>query len=210
MKIKLFFCFYFLSFFLVSCYSPQISLKDQKEVRVYSMKGYLSSRKDQISLDMHIEANLNDDFYLLRGYDTLLGKERFCFFYQKKQWFFQENNQTYLIDSSKNLGDILPAPDFFDYTAFLKGKIPLLKEGVKVRQTEQEEEFQRGDYTQKNYFSPQKDLTQITLFYKEKKIYQFSYEDLLKVGDQFFPKILNIYDYENKRKVVWWLSKVNS
>ena len=176
------------------------------------MEGYLSSRKDQISLDVTVEADLEKETYSLRGYDTLLGRERFFLFYENRRWHYKQESKIITVEDSENLGGILPAPALFDYGAFFRGAVPQLKNARRVSGSENSEEevFESGAYVQKNQYGEDRRLKSVTLFYHNEKIYQFTYEDLLAAGDKIFPKILNIYDYTEKRKIVWWLSKITA
>ncbi len=190
-----------------------------KGLTKYNMVGYLSSRKDKISLDMSIKCDLLANKYSIRGFDTLLSKERFFVVYKLGGWFFKEKNNFFKVDESKKFGDILPPPNTFNYLAFLKGDIPILKNSTKSEQNKKII-YKNKNYTQeieleKNEKINKKIVKNIILYKKGKKIYKIVYKKyvIVKQDDRelpyrIFPKVLNIFDYNKKKKLVWWFSKI--
>lgn len=197
---------------LFACSSSQII--KQNNVDSYEVKGYLSSRKDHASFDMLVKGNLSLNQYSIKGYDTLLKKERFFLFYENKNWFLKDLEKPgkyYLINPKENFAEILPPPAIFDYIAFFQGKIPTLT-NAKVNKTDKKWILEKNDFKQIIVFE-KKGFIKEMLFYKNgKKVYKMIYKNYISTQNNamVFPKTLNILDYQKRRKIIWWMSKINT
>ena len=163
---------------------------------------------------------MRQNFYQIRAFDTLLGKERFVLTYENQRWRMEEEGRIYDLDPNAKLGDILPPPALFNYLAFLKGEIPVLHDAERLDQNNKNV-YTRGDYLQEVIFKYDEDskrelAVEINIYYQKKKIYKMEYDKYVflktpdgKLADRYFPKILNIVDFSHGRKIVWWFSSIN-
>ncbi|HOJ50362.1 MAG TPA: hypothetical protein PKW55_06080 [Spirochaetota bacterium] len=211
MKFYHFFLNIFFTLILVSCFSDRL-VKTDESYNFYIINGYVSSRKDSVSLDIFIEVDRIAKVYKIECYDTLLGKKRFIIIIQNDIWeVIDEKGHKYRIDLNDPIFDILPDPSIFNYISFFYGKTPYLINPDKVEEKNNEKIYYRGDYIQKLYFSDKK-LEYFEIYRGEKKFFKFEYKGYIEIindkESMIFPKLLYIYDYKNFKKIEWWFDSV--
>jgi len=192
--------------FLTSCISDE-TIQSDKNLLVYNITGYLSSRKDQISLDITIYVDENKNIMEIKGFDTLLNKERFFLIFENNQWFLKENETIYIVDENDNLADILPPIAVFDYAALLRGHLPVLKDAYEEKK-DGKMIYKKGNFSEEIIFDEKGLVEKILLYKNDQKIFTFEYKNYLFVQNKIFPKILNIIEHTNYRKIVWWFSNI--
>lgn len=170
---------------------------------------------------MELFTDMKRNFYQIRAFDTLLGKERFVLSYEEQRWRMkEEEGDSYELDPKAKLGNILPPLALFNYLAFLRGEIPILNDTERLVRNKKDI-YIRGDYRQEVIYqydteSKRELAAEINIFYQQKKIYKMEYEKYVflktadgKLAERYFPKILNIVDFSQGRKIVWWFSSIN-
>lgn len=202
---------YFLPFiFLMGC-SPETVTKTEGEISKYIIYGYLSSKKDRISFDLTIKVDSLSRSCQVKGFDTLLGKERFLVYLKNGEWFIKdyENKEEGKLRSDAPFLDTLPPLNYFDYLDFFEGKTPILKDSIK-KISNDKIIYQKDNFIQELSLSKDGKTEKITFYHQNKKIYQFEYQSYIIKGKRIFPKSMVIIDYENKKKIAWWLNKIQT
>ena len=129
----LFISYLFVFAFLIGCGSNTV-IKVNQEIDQYTIQGYISSKKDRLSFDVKIKADIPNRYFEIKGFDTLLGKERFLVYYKDSNWYYKDyvNKEEGKMDENSSFLETLPPLAYFDYLSFFHGKIPILKNAEKT------------------------------------------------------------------------------